>query len=397
MVIPARRPPARPEAFAYTTGGPGGVATDETYSIGSRFAAVNRDHDILSVDQRGTGGSHALSCTTPLRRPRTAAGVRRYVGTCLRTLRGELSQYGTRQAMDDLDAVRARLRYPRLDVYAVSHGGTAAQVLVRRHPRSVRTLVLDGVTAIDLPFLGRIQAASQHALDQVAARCAADAACQRAFPRWRRQFSALVRAWDANSIRDRRHGTTTGGDLAGVVRGLLFDTESARSIPLLVSRAAHGDLRPFYQQLHATGGANLQSPPYWLIWCNEPWVGLSACGPWHTDFDSNAAAGLGYYHTVCAAVPRHAEPTTVWRFPHGPMPVLVLAGGQDPQDPLANLPRLKSSFPNSRAIVVRDYGHWVSQYGCLPRLISDFVSRGGSHRLETSCTRRLRPPRFTLR
>ena len=42
------------------------------------------------------------------------------------------------------DAVRAALGYRQLDVYGASYGATAAQVYLKRHPASVRTMVLDG-------------------------------------------------------------------------------------------------------------------------------------------------------------------------------------------------------------------------------------------------------------
>ncbi|HEY7344155.1 MAG TPA: alpha/beta fold hydrolase, partial [Gaiella sp.] len=66
-----------------------------------------------------------------------------------------MTQYGTRMAMDDLDAVRTALGYRRLDVIGSSYGATAAQVFLKLHPSSVRTVVLLGGTAIDVPFFAR--------------------------------------------------------------------------------------------------------------------------------------------------------------------------------------------------------------------------------------------------
>ncbi len=52
--------------------------------------------------------------------------------------------------MDDLDAVRAALGYRQLDVLGSSYGATAAQIYLKLHPASVRTLILSGATAIDV-------------------------------------------------------------------------------------------------------------------------------------------------------------------------------------------------------------------------------------------------------
>ena len=129
VVLPAFSKPARPDAVTYLAGGPGEAATEEVANLSRQLSALNLDRDLLLVDQRGTGGSNPGG--------------------------GDVTQYGTRMAMDDLDAVRAALGYRQLDVIGSSYGATAAQVYLRLHPSSVRALVLAGATAIDVPFFDR--------------------------------------------------------------------------------------------------------------------------------------------------------------------------------------------------------------------------------------------------
>ena len=150
-----------------------------------------------------------------------------------------MTQYGTRMAMDDLDAVRAALGYRQLDVIGSSYGATAAQIYLKLHPSSVRTLILSGATAIDVPFFARFAVNAQRALDQLAKLCASDPDCREAFPGWERQFGELVKAWNAHP----RHGMT-GYELASVVHVMLLDGTKAVSIPLVVSSAAKGDYAP---------------------------------------------------------------------------------------------------------------------------------------------------------
>ena len=80
-VIPATRQPARGALF-YLEGGPGGVATDAAVKVDEVFANVSEYRDLVLVDQRGTGRSHALVCPrstcgrpTQTRSPRTSAGA----------------------------------------------------------------------------------------------------------------------------------------------------------------------------------------------------------------------------------------------------------------------------------------------------------------------------------
>ena len=395
VVVPSVRKPARPDAFTYLTGGPGGAATDSTAWVVSTFSAVHETRDIVLVDQRGTGLSNSLLCLAPETSLNTAARARSYVRSCLRSAPGDVRRYGTRAAMDDLDAVRAALGYPQFDVYGVSYGATAAQIYLKEYPASVRTLVLDGATATDVSFWGRIAVNSENALDALAARCSANAACRHAFPGWRATLTKLIRAWNLHPVRNRPNERTTGAGLAGVIQSMLTDAHAAASIPLVVSRAANGDYGPLNE--HIVGGGPNPQLMYWSIWCNEPWVGLDAKGPWHTDFDTWVTAALAYYHAACTNIPKRPEPASAWTFPRSGVPLLVLAGGADPQDPLGNLPDLKDAFPNSRAVVVPAMGHWVGRYGCVGEVVSRFVVAGNANAVDTSCVARVRPPRFALR
>jgi len=135
---------------------------------------------------------------------------------------------------------------------------------------------------------------------------------------------------------------------------------------------------------------------YWSIWCNEPWVGLDAKGPWGTAFDSYTTASIRDRRLACSAVPERAEPASLWTFPRGRTPVLAIAGGADPQDPISNLPRLKQRFPDSCAIVIPAFGHEFGSGGCLDGVTAAFIARGTTRGLDTGCVGALIPPPFEL-
>ena len=228
VVVPARRKPAAPDAFTYLTGGPGGAAaSDMTSAVAGIWSRVRERHDIVLVDQRGTGRSHPLECEPPADETEDIGAI---VRACLSSLDGDPTQYGTAAAADDLEAVRAALGYRRLNVYGTSYGATLAQVYLARHPRSVRTVVLDGGTLLDIPFFGRFAENGQRALDLVARRCAADRSCARSFPDWPARLGALIEAWNERPARITPNVTLTGDDLAGVIQSMTRDAaQAARS------------------------------------------------------------------------------------------------------------------------------------------------------------------------
>jgi pimeloyl-ACP methyl ester carboxylesterase len=365
VVLPAFLKPARTDAVTWLAGGPGDAATEEALAQGWQSSALRRNRDLLFVDQRGTGRSNPHG--------------------------GDVTQYGTRMAMDDLDAVRAALGYRQLDVIGSSYGATAAQVYLKLHPFSVRTLILTGGTAIDVPYFDRYAVNAQRALDQLATLCASDPGCRKAFPHWERRFGELVKAWNAHP------GPMTGDQLASVVQFMLLDLTKAVSIPLVVSSAAKRDYAP----LKAEGSRDLDVDLNLIgasIWCNEPWTGLDATGPWGTDFDSDTTARIAAFRQACSSIPKRAEPRSLWTLPvSSRVPVLALVGGADPQDPLPNLSDLKRHFPDSRTVVFPHIGHQFSIGGCADPIMADFVERGTTKGLDTTrCDGAVVVPPFPL-
>jgi pimeloyl-ACP methyl ester carboxylesterase len=365
VVLPASLTPARTDAVTWLAGGPGDAATEQGFAQGWQSSALRTNRDFLFVDQRGTGRSNPHG--------------------------GDVTQYGTRMAMDDLEAVRAALGYRQLDVIGSSYGATAAQVYLKLHPSSVRTVILTGGTAIDVPYFDRYAVNAQRALDQLAKLCSSDPACRKAFPGWERRFGELVKAWNAHP------GPMTGDQLASVVQFMLRDLTKAVSIPLVVSRAAEGDYAPLEQ--HDSRGLdadlNLMGAS---IWCNETWTGLDAKGPWGTDFDTLTAAKSAALRKACSSVPKRAEPHSLWTLPvSSRVPVLALVGGADPQDPLPNLSDLKRHFPDSRSLVFPHIGHDFGIGACVDPIMADFVERGTTKGLDTTrCDGAVVVPPFPL-
>ena len=365
VVLPALSKPVRQDAVTYLAGGPGDAATEQVANLSQQLPLLNTNRDVLLVDQRGTGRS----------KPHNA----------------DVTQYGTRMAMDDLDAVRAALGYRQLDVIGSSYGATAAQVYLKLPPASVHTLILSGGTAIDVPFFSRYAGNAQRALDQRATLCAAQPDCQKAFPQWEHQLGLLVNAWNAHP----EHGMT-GDQFASVVHAMLLNLDKAVSIPLVVSRAAAGDYAP----LQHAGSGDL---PFTIglmssIWCNEPWTGLDATGPWGTQFDSYTTAQIAAVRHQCNSVPKRAELHAFWRLPASSrVPVLALVGGADPQDPATNLSDLKQHFPDSRTVVFPHIGHDFNIGGCVDRMMADLADRGTTKGLDTTlCNGAVVVPPFPL-
>jgi pimeloyl-ACP methyl ester carboxylesterase len=131
-----------------TEGGPGYPATDSREAYLALFAPLQAGHDVLIMDNRGTGRSGALDCRQLQNAP---ALTESNIGDCGRSLGRAAALYSTALAADDLAAVLDALAIERINLYGDSYGTYFAQVFALRHAGRVRSLVLDGAYPLDGP------------------------------------------------------------------------------------------------------------------------------------------------------------------------------------------------------------------------------------------------------
>nr|MDQ2972251.1 alpha/beta hydrolase [Pseudomonadota bacterium] len=188
------------DVVVYLAGGPGESATQTYPQIAAALAPLQQHHDILLLDQRGTGDSHPLNC------PRAQAAMtqvgngafdpqktRDAVTACLAEVEktSDPRFYTTTEAIADLEAARHALGDPKFDLVGISYGTRVAQHYARAYPRAVRSMVLDGVVPNTL-ILGEDFATNlEDSLKLQAAACAMAPACKAAFGDWYATLHAL--------------------------------------------------------------------------------------------------------------------------------------------------------------------------------------------------------------
>ena len=161
-------------------GGPGERATADAEDTLQMFRSVRRNHDLVLLDQRGSGGVNQLQCDVA----EHTFLVPRDPERCLRELseKADLRQYTTEHFVEDLEAARGALGYEQISLWAGSYGTRAAYVYAKRYPQRVRSLVLIAAAPISMPVLDTYTEEGRIALDALVADCATDSACARAFP-----------------------------------------------------------------------------------------------------------------------------------------------------------------------------------------------------------------------
>lgn len=417
VVLPATGSPREPDALTFLAGGPGDGATRIAPFFAMEFAALRQHRDILLVDQRGTGGSHALDCDLyPGNDPQTALGsffpVDR-VRACRAALEknADLRMYTTPPAMDDLDEVRGALGYDRLDIFGGSYGTRAALVFIRRHPEHVRVAVLQGVDPTFDPIPLNFPRHAQHAIENVFADCQADAACRAAFPELPGELRTIVARAAAKPIPVDIHDSKTGDPvhvslsrnlLGEALRYLMYQSATALFVPDLVHQAAGGDFAPLAE--FALGSRRqlvngLGQGLYLSVTCAEDL-------PFITPADAKREAAnsfLGDYRyqqqrAACEAWVRGSIPADYREPVRAETPVLLLSGSWDPVTPASNAQQVAATLPHSLSIVIaaggHDYQGLPGAEMCVATIANQFIQRGSADGVDRSCVDRIRRPPF---
>jgi pimeloyl-ACP methyl ester carboxylesterase len=412
-VVPAADGTPEPDAFFALAGGPGDAGTAFFGWLPDVFADVHATRDIVIVDQRGTGGSNAVTLpplpdTTGLSDSDTDARLRSWADGWLASIDADPSQYTSTVAADDIDAVRAALGYEQIDLYGPSYGGTLAQYYIRQYPERVRVAIMDGATPLDVPVFEHLAASSQAALDLVIERCQADAACRAAVPDLPAEWATLRAALEAGVETDITDPSTGQAGVATLemlgpnIHQELLDPATAGRLPLAIHLASEGQ---WAQAAEAFPDATAGLDGEWLamseiIQCSEAWARF--------DVGEVERLGEGSYALPMERADAVARAARCRALPAGVVPaddaapvvtdvqMLWLTADGDPQDPPANLESIPAQQPNARIAVLPAHQHTVGHTGCSPQVIGEFVETGTTDGLDTSCIEQAEAPGLTF-
>jgi len=402
-VMPATDPATPLEPVFFIAGGPGGSSVADWAEAPNIFVGLTAHHDIVLVDQRGTGLSHPL--VLPPQNP--GESPTDYAQRALSSIDGDPRYYTTAVAMDDLDAVRQALGYDKIDLYGGSYGATAVQYYLRQHGDHVRAAVLDGGTLVNVPVFELIAPNSQRALDDVLDRCLADPGCASTYPNVRTEFTAVMARLSqkpvATDVMDPSGQSivVTADVFASTVHQLLVGSDSG-SIPWLVHTAWSGNLTVVAVELSKYIGKSAQVLVMTVeILCSEAWARneaeqVKALGR-GSYMLSNQVAFAENYAGACAYAPPGFVTLNDGQSPQTTVPVLLLNGSDDPQDPPSNVAEAQRLMPNSLLVVAPGQGHTVGQIGCLSAVVVDFFNRGRTNpATANACVAGMQPPQFRL-
>jgi pimeloyl-ACP methyl ester carboxylesterase len=417
VVVPATSGQPTAEAITFFAGGPGDSSTRPAAFFAHQLEPVRAARDLVLVDFRGTGESSPLNCAELAK-----AGVQGFldsflpteaVRSCRERLERErdLARYTTEEAIDDIAEVLRAYGYTKVNLYGASYGTCAAQVMARRHPELVRSMILEGVVRMNERDPFDFARAAQVALDALFAECAGDPACAAAFPDlpgdlakvWARLDQAPVTvavvdpaSGEKRPLRIHRQG------FAQTIRYMLYVVSTSMALPYQIHAAAQGDFTPIAETAQLFGG---------MMTANADGFFLSVTCAEDTRLIReeeivSAVSGtfLGEFRirqqlAACAAwAARAPDPAFVAPL-ESAIPTLLLSGERDPVTPASNGESVARHLTNGRHLVIADGAHGsdgMSGLDCLSQISNAFIAAGAIDALDTSCVANMARPPFVL-
>ena len=178
----------------------------------------------------------------------------------------DLAAYNTAESAADLDALRRALGYRQWNLFALSADGVLGLTYMRLFPGGIRSAVVDsGMSPQHLWGLDYYRGLNE-LLERVFAGCAANAACNAAYPNIRGVFFDLVHRLQAHPVavpipdfQPRPVTILVDGvvfyldALFGIFPGDEDFPDTIRPLLSEIWRSAHGELTQVYQERLGTG------------------------------------------------------------------------------------------------------------------------------------------------
>ncbi len=415
VVVRARaRVPASDPVF-FLAGGPGQAATEAFPPLLVAYEDLTHDRDVVLVDIRGTGASTALDCDfgqtvqDQLNSEFDAAELER----CHASLPGDSVHHTTRNVVADLEQVREGLAYDKVNLVGGSYGTRLALEYTRHHGDRVRTMVLDGVAPPQMAMPEGFAVDAQSAFDAAVGACAGEPACRAAFPDVAGDLDLVLSRLSNGPMAVELDHPRTGETIqitvdramfVGGLRGILYSPELTALLPLVLHRAAAGDLGPLLGQavLFADSVGETMSVGLLLsMLCAEDLPRTDA--KVQRVRDAETFLGTSVYDAMvraCEHWPHASEPENGGQPVVSDVPTMLLSGAVDPVTPPRWADIAAQTLSRSKHVVLPHLGHGTITRGCVPKMVTSFVKTAdpipadGESAADGECVAEIRRPPF---
>lgn len=334
-----RKKAAQPSGapILYLHGGPGSGITAQAAWLSEDFAP---GHDIVLLDQRGSGRSQPRLCET-FNQKLAALVVGSSDDATWRQSRHDLLVqcaeemssagfkahfYSSDATVQDAEALREALQIPAWNLYSVSYGTVVASRYLQQAPQALHAVVMDSPYLPD-PLLHSYQQNQSYLITQLQQLCRADAACSQQFGDLTQLYQQVLTQLELQPLMLTLHSSGKPFVLTSLKMQYLLNIAASHKASMsmigwwlqAVHLHQHDDLQSLLQL--ATGMDGINVAAFLGAECSER-------------ARLHQPAGVDALESVMRigddVCPRLTPQVTPWSGPVGTdVPVLVLSGGLD--------------------------------------------------------------------
>jgi pimeloyl-ACP methyl ester carboxylesterase len=408
----------QPDPIFFLGGGPGQDSTSEAGPMIWRNRARLELRDLVVVDQRGTGRSNPLDCFDH----RTGDGVEAVLALfsggffdadgyrlCVKELadKADLTQYTTTASVEDVEAIRRALGYPKINLMGGSYGTRWALEYMRRRPGSLRGAVLLGVAPPSELLVERVASDFQRDLEALVTACENEQACARAYPEFGEHLREVLETVRGQPVEAgvRVEGKTIPvtmnyEQLVTAMRFMFYSVHQAAALPSLIEAAVKGDYDPFANRL-----AGLSIPLHDSI-AEGLWASVKCAEELpFIDYEraKRRSAGtvmgtlrLDSEREICSVWPRGEIPPDFNDPVESAVPALLIAGEFDTAAPLELAQKAVPHLSNGLLVRMANRSHWGLGGPCIDGIVDRFLKNASVEGLHTACASETERPPFIL-
>jgi pimeloyl-ACP methyl ester carboxylesterase len=359
------------------------------WAIERPLQALLANHNVLTIDLRGTGASEPrLACDglrlEPLSPPPAdpaefASGT---VTRCVSSLSEQgitLAAYGTRTAAIDVAQVVRALGLKRFHLVGSSYGARVALEMLRVAPGGVETVVLDSLTPPDVDALLEEASSFEAALNGVYALCAANAECNARAPELPTALLTVAQRLAGSPVTLSTHGgvvTLNGRSFLQAVHSTLRDGGGPDLLTRHLENARAGDYGFFAAVLGSPRqGSGL--PVNLSVVCSEQ---MAFTSPEAIEIRAAVQSApfadallARYYAEACPLWPVGRSSPQLREPVSSPLPTLLLNGRLDPVTPSYWTKNALRTLGGARVLELPQEGHAVLRRTCGAKLTAKFL------------------------
>ena len=397
-------------------GGPGQSAIDTAPHLYKVFSKSKNRHDLIFIDQRGTGQSNPLNCEydesefwqlslTEQQRKQTTLFQK-----CFNQFSADLNYYRTPYAVKDLEDIRSALGYSEIYLWGASYGTRVILDYLRQYPNSIKAAVLDGTSPTNMGIPRTVEIDTANVLEKLFQICQQQLTCAQAFPNIRARWIQLL-----NQLNDKAQSysfthprtletqvaNVTAEMLSGMVRIALYNRETTSLILFAMDSATKGD----YTTLNTIAMLSLDSIQdnlanglHMAVLCGEDYLYTdqnNADNPQIKPEVIHLQSSISIAHICQLLTPTHLA-DEYFQIAESNVPTLFLSGDLDPATPAYYASEVVEKFPNGLHLKVEGAHHGVSSLGCVPRIIADFFRSNDIKNLDYQCIDNIKPLAFFI-